>query len=322
MNNYKQLSDRERYLIEQYLNVDQLGVNQIAIKLNRSKSTISREIKRNSTNSEYESNSAIFNAKNRELLKHDLTIPKYTEFLIFFNENYDKKYLGVASCVQVAKAQNIETPSSRTMYNWINNYWLGLKPKDLLRTRQVFFRKSQAKPRVFGTLPTDATPISFRPTYINDRSEEGHYEIGLVISSGQRNTGLLTLVERKTRMGYVTKVYGKHMQHINEKLEFLIHQYKLNIKSITKDNGMEFNSLFKLKEKYDFRLYTCNPYASSEKGTNENFNGIIRRTFPKGTNFSNIPDNEIQLVIERINKMPRMILGWKLSQELFETYNY
>ncbi|PPE06109.1 IS30 family transposase [Williamsoniiplasma lucivorax] len=322
MNNYKQLSDRERYLIEQYINVDKIGINQIALKLNRNKSTISREIKRNSINIKYESHAAIFNAKNKELMKHNFTMSKYREFVIFFEDNFDKKYLGVSVCIAIAQKQGIKTPTSRTLYNWINNSCLDIKPNDLLRSRQIFFRKKHAIPSVFHQIPKDAIPINFRPSSINQRLDEGHYEIDLIISSQARNTGLLTLVDRKTRMGYSTKIYNKYMSHINEKLEYLIYKYHLKIKSITKDNGREFNLLFKLKEQHCFALYTCNIYASCEKGTNENFNGLIRRRFPKGTNFSNVSEEEVQLVVEQINKMPRAILGWKSSQELIETSIY
>ncbi|WP_029512063.1 IS30 family transposase, partial [Mesoplasma grammopterae] len=94
----------------------------------------------------------------------------------------------------------------------------------------------------------------------------------------------------------------------------------LNIKSITKDNGMEFNLIHEVTQELNIPLYTCNTYASCEKGTNENFNGLIRRYLPKKTNFTNLKDDNIIEILNEINKMPRKILNYKSAQEFYETF--
>jgi len=166
----------------------------------------------------------------------------------------------------------------------------------------------------------NAIPITYRPKKINDRKEVGHFEIDLVVSGKNKSKAILTLVERVSRKGYSIKLENKTMKHTNQKLNKLIKMNELKLKSITKDNGMEFNLLHEVTNELNIPLYTCNTYASCEKGTNENFNGLIRRFLPKKTDFTNLNNDNINLILEKINKMPRKILGYKSAHEFYEAF--
>ncbi|ATZ21229.1 transposase [Mesoplasma tabanidae] len=149
----------------------------------------------------------------------------------------------------------------------------------------------------------NSIPISFRPKWINNRSEFDHYEINLIV--GEKNSGyILTLVERLTRKAFAIKLENRTMKHTNEKFLKLINKENIMLKSIAKDNGMEFNLLHEITNKINVKLYTFNTYASCERGTNENFNGLMRREYPKSTNFSNLNDDKINSLLSKINKMP------------------
>ncbi|WP_426461627.1 IS30 family transposase [Mycoplasma hafezii] len=157
---------------------------------------------------------------------------------------------------------------------------------------------------------------------MNDRSDFGYYEIDLIIGRKEKQRDhLITFVERKTRHLFIVRINGKNGWLINLKIWDLIKKYKLNVKSITCDNGFEFNKLFYLSYRTGITIYKTDPYASFQKGTNENTNGLIRRYFPKGTDFGKVSDNYLLYVQNRINLMPREILGWYLASELFMTWN-
>ncbi|WP_100671094.1 IS30 family transposase [Mesoplasma coleopterae] len=112
----------------------------------------------------------------------------------------------------------------------------------------------------------NSIPITYRPKNINERRDIGRFEIDLVVSSGNSSKAIMTLVERVTRKGFTIKLENKTMKYAKEKLKELIAKENLNIKSITKDNGMEFNLLHEVTQELNIPLYTCNTYAFCEKG--------------------------------------------------------
>ncbi|WLP85985.1 IS30 family transposase [Mycoplasma seminis] len=144
----------------------------------------------------------------------------------------------------------------------------------------------------------------------------------MVGKSGKENYNLLTFTERKTRYGIIKKIKGKNPWNVAEVLWNLIREKQLNVKSITADNGFEFSKLFYLGYRLQIIIYRADPYASFQKGGNENFNGLVRRFFPKGTNFNNISEEEILAVQNEINNMPREIFNWQSADELFYDWNY
>ncbi|MCA9372410.1 IS30 family transposase [Candidatus Woesebacteria bacterium] len=91
-------------------------------------------------------------------------------------------------------------------------------------------------------------------------------------------------------------------------------------KSTTLDNGKEHFKHMKLKDKLDMDTYFCHPYCSGERGTNENTNGLIRRYFPKGTDFTKVTDEDVELVLYELNTRPRKCLGFQTPLEVFRSY--
>ncbi|MDJ1647628.1 IS30 family transposase, partial [Mycoplasma phocimorsus] len=161
-----------------------------------------------------------------------------------------------------------------------------------------------------------------RPKKIDLREEYGHWEADLVLgkrASGYRN--VLTLTERKTRVGFAAFVNSKSPHEINSKLKEMIKHYNLIVKSITIDNGLEFEKIGILAKWLEITIYRAEPYASFQRGSNENWNGLIRREFKKGYNFNLITELDLLEVVNKINNMPREIFNWKSSQELFSLEN-
>ncbi|WQQ19963.1 IS30 family transposase [Mycoplasmopsis cynos] len=120
---------------------------------------------------------------------------------------------------------------------------------------------------------------------------------------------LLTFTERKTRWGLIIKLENKNPWKLILKLWEYIKIYKLNVKSITTDNGFEFKVLFYIGYRLNIPIYQADPYTPFQRGLNENFNGLVRREFPKRTNFNKISEKEIYDLQKTINNMLSMIIS-------------
>ena len=128
----------------------------------------------------------------------------------------------------------------------------------------------------------------------------------------------MTLTERKFREEIIIRLSDKTQRAVKRALDWTERKYgskfKEKFKTITTDNGSEFLNFKSLEKSYKskakrFKMYYAHPYSSWERGSNENANGIIRRFFPKGTDFSRISLSEIQAVEDWMNDYPRRILG-------------
>ncbi|WP_038103740.1 IS30 family transposase, partial [Ureaplasma diversum] len=165
-------------------------------------------------------------------------------------------------------------------------------------------------------------PIWTRPKYIDLREEYGHWEIDLVI--GKRATGynnVLTFTERKSRVGFAVLVPSKNSMKINSIIRKLVIDKNLVVKTITVDNGVEFEKIGLLGKWLDIKIYKAEPYASFQRGSNENWNSLIRREYKKGFDFNEINQDILDEITEKINNMPREILGWKSANDLFRNLN-
>ena len=154
--------------------------------------------------------------------------------------------------------------------------------------------------------------IEERPETINNRSEFVHWEIDLVL--GQKTKGeavIMTLVERQTRFALACKLPNKQAETINEVVKTLGWTPDT---SITSDNGSEFSRLADLEE---VDISFAHPYSSHERGTNENFNGLLREFLPKGQSFNSLTEKELVHYIEAINERPRRLHHYKTAKFLF-----
>ncbi|MDR2480546.1 MAG: IS30 family transposase [Treponema sp.] len=168
--------------------------------------------------------------------------------------------------------------------------------------------------------------IEKRPENINDRGEFGHWEMDLVESCRGGHSYLCVLTERQTRQEIVMKIPDKTAASVVAVLDRLERKYgalfKVMFLSITIDNGSEFANCDGMERSvFDgqrTKCYYCHPYSSYERGSNEKQNQMIRRHFPKGTNFDDVSDEEVERVEGWLNNYPRKLLDWSTSQKLFD----
>ena len=313
---FKQLSKEERFLIDKSFNEEQKSIRQIAKLLKRSPSTISRELKRNlDYGGIYKYKIANYKAKARSWHNHSMYLLKYKDYSEKFHSLYDKRIRGVKNCSKILELTDLNKVSWRQVYNWINSSrWL-LRKSDKLR---VWYKKGGKRTNGIFSKFNDkrVLPIWVRPKYIDKREEFGHWELDLII--GKKANGfenIVTLTERKTRMLFMTKIKTKNPMKVNSAVYKMIKENNLHIKTITTDNGIEFEKIGLLASWVDCLVYFCEPYASWQKGSNEHINWLVRRFYKKGTDFTNVSDEELIDTQNKINLMDREMFNWASSYE-------
>ena len=208
-----------------------------------------------------------------------------------------------------------------TLYSYISKRrFPKLRDMDLpekVRRRQ---RKKREEPRIAHK---DYPSIEARPVHIGQRSERGHWEMDLVVGCRGSKAVLLTLTERRSREEIIMKLPDRRAETIRkaiDRLERRTPQFRQKFRSITTDNGSEFlqyeQLIRSIRGGTRFQVYYCHSYAAWEKGSNENHNRMIRRFFPKGTNFDKVKHSEVKAVQDWMNNYPRKILGWKRPSEI------
>lgn len=231
-------------------------------------------------------------------------------------ENHPEKYgqFGVRICRQ-------------TLYSYVEKgIFLQLTTKHLPFRGSRQKKKTQHIRRLKSTAKGDN--IEKRPERINKREEFGHWEMDLVVSCRGGKKCLLALTERTAPQEIIMLIPDKTKESVVQALDRLERRYgrmfPAIFKTITVDNGGEFSdceglerSVFKSRG-HRTKMYYCHPYCSSERGSNEKQNQMIRRKFPKGTNFDKVSQKEVKAVEQWLNNYPRKSLGWKSASEVFQ----
>lgn len=208
---------------------------------------------------------------------------------------------------------------TQTLYHYIDLGLLKVRNIDLPRKLRLRPKKTGQRPN----LKHLGESIENRPAEVDSRKTFGNWEIDTVV--GQKTADddvLLTLVERKSRLTYSTKIDGKDPGSVHYALKQLKGNYGSTFKrvfqTITADNGSEFAGLADALKGEGTKVYYTHPYSSWERGTNERHNEMIRRFIPKGKAISDYSRKFIQRVVRALNHLPRRILGYRTPTEAFE----
>lgn len=211
------------------------------------------------------------------------------------------------------------------MYHYIEKgYFRRLTNKDLV-CRGMRKRKYRKVERIKN--PPRGTSIDLRPPHVLQREEFGHWEFDSVIGTKQRGNTLLVFTERKTRFELVFRATDKSVASTVAVLDRLekrlgITKFRKIFKTITCDNGSEFADWRRMESSTKGRsvrttVFYCHPYCSSERGSNENQNRLLRRFIKKGVSISNYSDKDIARACDYLNDMPRKLFDWDTARERF-----
>lgn len=232
-----------------------------------------------------------------------------------------RKRYSPAAALAAARQEGYQlTICVSTLYSYIDKLvFLHLTNKDLwVKSKR---RKPGEHPERRVSHP-ELPSIEIRPESIKQRTEPGHWEMDLVVGKANTKAALLTLVERMSRNILIFKLPDKKASSVKavfDRLERIYPDFRERFKSITTDNGSEFLRYQELRTSIHggnrFDIYYCHSYSAWEKGTNENHNRIIRRWYPKGTDFTGITEKEIAVLQNWMNHYPRKVLGWSCPAE-------
>jgi len=206
----------------------------------------------------------------------------------------------------------------KTLYSYIAAGDIaGISERNLLL--KGMRRKPRGKPARHSRAANAARSIDTRPMEINERTQIGHWEMDTVYGGkGCSPACLLTLTERSARLEITRKIPDRTAQSVKAELDAMerqmgSRQFRRLFRSITADNGAEFSDVDALEGSalcnlLRTRVYFAHPYCSSERGTNENHNGIIRRFIPKATDIGKVSRNTVRQTQDWMNTYPRKIL--------------
>jgi len=306
---HKHLSDQERFYIEQRL-AEGDGIPQIAKRLARHKTSLYRELKRNTDESFgfYSSLRAknIANLRKHNTVRRIKIIDKLDQNT---NTIISESLIKRTSPEQISgllKTQFQILISKQTLYRHIwadcNN---GGKLYEHLRRRG---KKRKSKTPASIAIRNKVN-IAVRANIDLLRQEAGHYEIDTVFGLNQKSF-LLTLVDIATKYTIIVKLANKEANTVYQAVKNIIATTLLPFKSITSDNGSEFAKHNEICEEANIKWYFCDPYSSWQRGLNENTNGLIRDVYPKKTDFRCVSDNKLLRLQNILNNRPRKTLNY------------
>jgi IS30 family transposase len=323
---YQQLSIEEREAIQRGL-WEKKSYRAIAKELGRSPASVSREIRRNLPPERFRYAPRLAHERalagrrrrgRKERLKSDALrnyaishlklgwspeqIAATAKDAVGISISYEAIYQFVYA--RVSKASNL-----------LYAHQEDLRPY-LARHRRARMKQGMRKPYRIekGALPS----IEMRSRDVNRRKHIGHWEDDSIVASPTIPVRLRTTNERKSGIVFIDKVHDRTMKEANritiKRFEKLPPKIR---KTLTRDRGSENLGYQELQKELGIKIYFAHAYSSWERGSNENLNGLIRRFFPKKTDFRTITDKQIRMVERLLNSRPRKRLGWKTPYQVF-----
>lgn len=313
---YTQLTDKERYHIEYLIQDGHVSQKIIADFSGRHKSTISRELRRNkNAGCQYKADEAIILARQRKKRKRQSKITdKHKDFI---KEKLEDGWSPEQISGHLKRTKELIPISHELIYQHIDKDRKegGSLYKELPRRGKKYKKRNIKTRRAWKTV-VKRKPISERPDKRILEKEIGHWEGDTVESKGHRG-GIGTFVEMKSKFVIIRKLRDKSSEEMKNALIKTFSQCPELIKTLTVDNGNEFAFHDKISLETGASVYFADPYSPWERGLNENTNGLIRRYYPKGTDFNRIPDYELAKTQKLLNSRPRKLLGYRSPAEVF-----
>ena len=285
-----------------------LNCTQIANNLGRSKSTISSEIRRNKGGRGYRPKQADRLPQERSIGSRNARRIEPHVLKAAFERISEQ-----LSPEQVAAELPI---SHEALYQhiYVNKADGGLLWKNLRSQKKKRKRYAGGTDRR-GQIP-GRRPIHERPADVETRRTVGHWEGDTVIGAGHKQA-IVTLVERRSGYARLMKVSHKTSKQVADAVIKKLRSINAGVKTITFDNGKEFAEHARIDEALGSKTYFADPFSSWQRGSNENFNGLLRQYIPKKRPLSTVTDEELKMIEERLNNRPRKRLRFKTPNQVF-----
>ena len=316
---YTHLTPTERGQVQAYLQEGK-SMTYIADTLGRATSSISREMKRNG-------GLQVYKAEKAQHRYHTCRKPCRPSYKL----DYPRLFHYVMTHITegwtpeiIAGRLPLEFPDDGYMRISHEALYQAIYTDERLHCLIQYLPQARPKRRKRGQGKTRRGPsiqnrigIEQRPEEVEARIETGHWEGDTIVGSHHQGF-LVTLVERSTRLTLIRKVDTKNADDVAQALiDAFSDMPRSWLKTVTFDNGTEFAKHEKITQALGINVYFAHPYSSYERGTNENTNGLIRRFLPKGTDFRNITQQQIDVIEELLNNRPRKILQYRTPNSVF-----
>lgn len=315
LSNMSHLTVAQRYQIE---TMHQLGHSQkeIALHIDRHKSVVCRELKRNCDQRNQTYKAELAQRKYTRRLVSKPKLIRFTEAVKqHVNDQIEKDY-SPEQIVGSANKKGIACVSAERIYQYI---WEDKKQGGTLykrlRTKGKRYRKRGALKDSRGIIP-GRIDISQRPQIVEDKTRFGDLEVDTVIGANHKGA-LVTINDRSTGMVKIRIVKSKEAHAVEIAIVDALQEWKPLLSTMTSDNGKEFARHQTISEKLEIDFYFAKPYCSWERGANENLNGLIRQYFPKKISFEAITEHDVQLVETILNNRPRKRYNFETPLNMF-----
>ena len=315
MENFKHFCFFERKRIERFLRKKK-SLRWIAGKLGRGLSSVSDEIRVNSTNGKYDAEKAEAKARlrrqNSKLQCMKVAMDPVLKNFVTENILDDQSPEGISGRLKKVE-KNIQYASTKAIYKFV---W---SPHGRQIEKHLYSKSVHKKggPKRDTPVSIDGrTMIDQRPKKVDSREQFGNYE-GDFIESGKDGVGsLLVLVERKTRYPFLKYLEDRTTKNVNEAVKEMLGNNP--IESLTIDNDISFQKHQELSKLIEAEIYFCHPQSPHEKGTIENRNKAIRRYVKKRCDLSKLPKEIFPFVEEKLRNKYMKCLNFRTPKEAFE----
>ncbi|MCA1850500.1 MAG: IS30 family transposase [Acidobacteria bacterium] len=312
---YHQLTPAERYMLAA-LRKQGCNKSQIARSLGRHRSTVGRELGRNSTRADgrYRATTAQERANGRR--SRSRRNRRFTpEDFAVVEELLCRQWSPEQVAGHLARQGRLSI-SHETIYRHV---WRDKKEGGLLYTHLRRARKRRRKR--YGGYDSRGKlagkrPISERPPEADERRQAGHWEIDTVMGSGSKDC-IVSIVERRSGLLLIGKLKDRTTKSLNRRVIHLIRRDGAAFKTVTADNGTEFHGYKGIEARTRALFYFARPYHSWERGSNENANGLIRQYLPKGESMAGLSQQRCNAIAGKLNTRPRKRLGFRTPLECF-----
>ena len=314
---YSQLSQAEREELAILLNQG-ISIGDITTAMHRHRSTIYRELKRNAPGIRkvrYRAHCAQSRSDERKQDAHQRKRLKNKSIRRYIIKKHKEGWSPEIIAFTVSEQYPLLKTNHESIYQWINADRRDLIPYLAFHHRIRRNRASMRNKRAVR-IP-NRTMIDQRPALVKERTEAGHWEADTAVSR-QSKAAVMAVVERTSRFLMVRKLSSKSALPMKRALIAclsVLPQYLR--KTITFDNGTENVLHEEINDMLRTSSFFCNPYHSWEKGSIENRIGMLRRYFPKKTNWALISQRQLNTIVNRINNRPMKCLGFKTPSQVF-----
>ena len=319
---YTHLTQNDRYVIS-HLKCAGFSLREIARRIDRHHTTISRELKRNGP--DYENTTYWYYLTHPKALKRRHKARHHRRRSNKRLVNYVKRKIKADWSPEVIAGKlKSDYPdddemrvSHETIYRWI---YLDASQGGTLYHHLRRKRKKRRRQKRYGAgrrfIPGRVS-ISERPIIVDSRERFGDWEGDTI--EGKKSTGYMaTHVERKSRYLIAAKLVNKKAESLtSQSIKAFSRIPKKMRQTLTVDNGKEFSRFKELEYKTGLTVYFADPYSAWQRGTNVNTNGLLRQYFPKGTDFRKITEENLAFALKKLNHRPRKCLSYRSPHEVF-----